>query len=121
MSNIEVYQKGISPFCKSLEMVSSEDLMPIVEKIRTVLPSNIEDAKKYILNGTEDLTEKDIMDAEIVVAVNIVGEEAHAALQGHGVCAQRQNFLFLFRQTGAGFQETLGKQPEQLQIHTDQV
>ena len=31
MSNIEVYQKGISPFCKSLEMVSSEDLMPIVE------------------------------------------------------------------------------------------
>ena len=28
------------------------------------------DAKKYILNGTEDLTEKDIMDAEIVASID---------------------------------------------------
>ncbi len=31
LSNIEVYQKGLVPFCKSLKMVSSEDIMPVLE------------------------------------------------------------------------------------------
>ena len=37
MNNIEMYHKGVSPFCTSLEMVSSKDIMPILENDKRYL------------------------------------------------------------------------------------
>ena len=58
-----------------------------------------------------------IVDTEIIITIDVIGQEAGAALQSHGKRTQRQNFLFLLGQTGAGFQIASGEQPEQLQIH----
>ena len=59
------------------------------------------------------------VDGKIVVAVQIVGEEAQAAFQGHGSCSPGQAHILRLRQLGAGADEALGKNAVQLQIHGD--
>ena len=54
---------------------------------------------------------------EIMVTVQIVGEEADAALHGHGLSAHGHHFQFLVGESGAGGEEALGEDAEHIQAH----
>ena len=57
------------------------------------------------------------MDAKVVVAIQVVGQEAGAALQGHGQSAQGQSLTLVLSQAGASGQEAAGEDSEQVQVH----